>query len=329
MSNRLFIKIQIRLENCIYCGSNNSKELFNLQDIFEDKFQLRECIKCETAFLNPRPTLGQLNKAYSDDYYGEGETKFNPFVEKVIDFFRQRNAKRMAKLFGKKGSVLDIGCGNGNFLYNLGKQGEFELHGLELPGRSADRASKINQIKLTLGELNVDSFEMNSFDAITLIHVFEHLPNPKEVLEIINKILKPNGVLVIEFPNIDSWQSNCFKNHWFHIDPPRHLNFFKPTKFIEELKQFGFICENESYLSPQFSPYGVQQSLLNKLGLKRDLLYEHLKGNQDYIKGVSKFNLFCQQVFHWVSFPIFVFTDVIASLFKKGGTIRFVFRKTT
>jgi SAM-dependent methyltransferase len=315
------------VQKCIYCESQESKFLFKVSDIFEDTFSLNECSKCSTAFLVPHPSIQQLMQAYGEDYYGEGESKFNPRIEKIIDFLRRRNAMKMASYFGNKGRVLDIGCGNGSFLYNLGLHGEFELFGIELPGKSAERASKIKGLSLTMGELKESTFKENSFDVITLIHVFEHLHNPKQILEIINKILKPEGVLLIEFPNIDSWQAKIFKSNWFHIDPPRHLNFFKPSKFISIVEELGFVIAKESYFSPQFSPYGSQQSILNIITKRRDLLYEHLKGNKDYMDGYSRGTLLFQKLFHWFSFPFFVLTDFFSSIFKKGGTVSFVFRK--
>lgn len=315
------------MTSCIYCGNKNAKELFSLEDIFRDRYHLRECLECETAFLDPSPTKEQLVQAYSEDYYGEGESKFNPTVERIIDFFRQKNAKKMAKLFGGRGTILDIGCGNGSFLFNLGQQGDFQLHGLELEGKSAQRASKIDSIDLTIGELETTTFQENSFDAITLIHVFEHLPNPSKVIEIISNILKSEGVLVVEIPNIDSWQARYFKEDWLHLDPPRHLNFFKPHVLKQIMRENGFEVIQEKYASPQFSPFGVQQSILNKFCKRREVLYEHLKGNSEYVKDYSKANLFIQKLFHWITFPLFILTDMIASAFKKGGTVRLIFRK--
>lgn len=315
------------MANCVYCKANSSSLKYTITDIFEDNYDLVECKVCKTSFLNPFPTSQQLKRAYSDDYYGEGDKKFNSTVEKAVDFFRQRNAKKMAKAFGGKGAVLDVGCGNGSFLVNLSKHGNFDLFGVELPGKSADRAISTQKIKIHLGELKNGLYAENKFDAISFIHVFEHLANPKEILEIVSEIIKPGGSLLIEFPNIDSFQANFFKKNWFHLDPPRHLNFFKPKPFVAELKKFGFTCIHESYQSTQFSPFGVQQSILNSIGIKKDLLYEYLKSNKEYTKSSSKFSLWLQKLFHWFTFPIFIISDILFSTFKKGGTVRFVFKR--
>ncbi len=312
---------------CIYCQSSENKAWISFTDIFNDKYQLNHCNDCGIYFLDPKPTADQMAKAYDENYYGVGEKKFNPTVERVIDWFRQQNAKRFARKLPNHSKVLDIGCGNGSFLVNLGKQKNIELHGIEPPGKSAERASKHSEIKLHVGVLQKDTYAKESFDAIILTHVFEHLDAPKESLEIISGIAKPNAILQIEIPNIDSWQATIFKGNWLHLDPPKHLNLFPPKILKKELSKLGWEIVSESYFSPQFSPFGVQQSILNVAFPKREVLYEHLKGNKIYTKEYSALHLFIQKLFHWLSFPLFVITDGVASLFKKGGTVKMVFRK--
>ncbi|MEQ8909243.1 MAG: class I SAM-dependent methyltransferase [Vicingaceae bacterium] len=315
------------MTNCLFCGSANSKTAFELEDIFKDRYQWRVCQNCRTEFLSPQPTDQQLSNAYDTSYYGEGEKKFIPLVEAVVDFFRRRNAKALAAQFGHEGRVLDIGCGNGNLLHYLGKEGAFELHGIEPEGKSAERAAAHREINLHKGYLEKGRFQENHFDAISLVHVFEHLPNPKEALEIIDDILKPGGQLLIEIPNISSWQAKIFKSNWLHLDPPRHLQLTPPELLIKELEKQGYKLINESYFSPQFNPFGVQQSILNWLLPDREVLYEALKGNNGYVKNYSSFSLLVQKAFHWGSFPLFVLSDILASLWKSGGTAKMLFQK--
>lgn len=315
------------MTNCLFCGHPNSKKAFDVQDIFNDQYEWRVCQNCTTEFLAPQPSEEQLAHAYESSYYGEGEKKFIPIVEAVVDFFRRRNAKSLAKQFGKKGCVLDIGCGNGNLLHYLGKAGEFELHGIEPEGKSAERAEAHPEINLHKGILKKGLYQNDMFDAISLVHVFEHLPNPSEILNIIDEILKKKGKLLIEIPNISSWQSRIFKSNWLHLDPPRHLQLTPPKMLIVELERRGYKLVNESYFSPQFNPFGVQQSILNMLLPNREVLYEALKGNKSYTESYSSFHLLMQKAFHWFSFPLFVCTDILASMFKKGGTAKLLFQK--
>ena len=61
--------------------------------------------------------------AYSSEYYGEGEEKFNGGVERILDHFRKQRAVRLNHYMKKPGKVLDLGCGNGRFLSFMGQLG--------------------------------------------------------------------------------------------------------------------------------------------------------------------------------------------------------------
>jgi len=196
-----------------------------------------------------------------------------------------------------------------------------------MPGKAAERASKSRKIILKIGKLGANDFPHNNFDAITLFQVFEHLTDPKNTLDIVSRMIKPKGILIISFPNIDSFQSRIFKGKWLHLDPPRHLFFFKPDDFFAEMKKYGFNLINQSHYSIEYNPYGMQQSILNCINKKRDVLYEYIKGNKDYVKDYSKLNLFLQSMFFKISFPIFVISDLFESYFRKGAVVQFVFMK--
>jgi 2-polyprenyl-3-methyl-5-hydroxy-6-metoxy-1,4-benzoquinol methylase len=312
---------------CLNCSSEGSEVWASFKDIFDDVHHLCKCSSCGVYYLNPFPTAKQLERAYDESYYGTGEKKFNPTVEKVVDWFRQRNARAFARKLSPGATILDIGCGNGSFLVNLGKQGDFQLHGLEPEGKSAERASYHPEIKLHIGYLEESTYPSASFDALVLTHVFEHLPQPSVAMDIITEIARKGAVLQIEIPNIASWQAKIFKGKWLHLDPPRHLNMYPPALLEEELKRRGWNLEKKTFFSPQFSPFGFQQSILNTLSSKREVLYEHLKENQQYLEGHSAASLFIQKLFHWLSFPLFVLSDAFASFFQRGATVKMIFRK--
>ncbi len=316
------------MTKCILCKSEDWGKRFSITDLYQEQYSFCKCKDCGAYFLDPPPTAQQLERAYANDYYGEGEKKFNPTVEKVLDQFRSRKAKEISSGLKEGSKILDIGCADGEFLHQLSKFGDFDLHGLELEGRASERARKRGGFQLHIGELKEGVYEKGQFDLITLVHVFEHLPDPAGTVAILSGIIKKGGELYIEQPNIGSWQARIFRSNWLHLDPPRHLNLLDEKTLIKLLEEHQFILTSKSYFSPQFSPFGVQQSLLNLICRKREVLYEHLKGNQEYTKEYSKLNLFVQKLFHWLSFPLFIMTDLIASIFHKGGTIKLVFRKT-
>jgi len=312
---------------CTYCKGTKAKKQFSFRDIFEDDYSLMNCDSCKGYFLDPQPTEEQLGRAYDETYYGTGDKKFNPFIESLIDQLRLRKAHTFSKLLANNAKVLDVGCGNGSFLSYIGRKGQYELHGIELEGKSAQRAGLLKEINLKIGALKKGDYPEKSFDMISLVHVFEHLPNPALLLDTITSIAKANSILYLELPNIESWQSRFFKGNWFHLDAPRHLVFFSRNQLKSLLAERGWNLEKEKYSSFQFNPYGVQQSFLNSLGIKRDVLYEKLKGNKEYSRDQNSLSMFFQFLFMVFSFPLFFLSDLIASVFKRGGTLKLYFRK--
>ena len=109
--------------------------------------------------------------------------------------------------------------------------------------------------------------------------------------------------------------------------PPRHLIFFKAKDFVRILESYGFKLVREKYISTEQNVYGMIQSILNKFFRKREILFEYLKGNTEYIKEFSSFNIFMQKLFFYFTFPFFAIADVFISFLKKGATVEFTFRK--
>ena len=313
---------------CGYCKQRNSVAAYRTRDIFGDDYGINKCNICSAYFLAPQPSAQQLARAYDESYYGEGGEKFKDgLIEKMLDYFRMKRARMICGHLGNKGKILDIGCGNGKFLSFVKKQGDFEIYGIEKEGGSAKRAAKIPGIHLKTGMLERNDFAAESLDAVTLFQVFEHLTEPQQTVEIITEILKKGGVLAISFPNIGSFQSRVFKGKWLHLDPPRHLFFFDPDDFKKKMSAFGFEMIREKYFSVEYNPFGMQQSLLNCILKKREVLYETLKGNKEYVKEFSKANLLFQNLFFKLSAPLFIISDAVESAFRKGATVEFVMKK--
>jgi len=315
-------------KNCIFCNSKNSKQLYNTTDIYGDVYELRKCLKCKAVFISPHPTKEQLERAYSSDYYGEGKEKFEDIVEKFIDQFRMYRARQAAKYMSEGDNILDIGCGNGRFLMHVSQYGKFNIYGTEMPGNSAERAKRVEGINIKIGQIDYDDFPNKTFQVITMFHVFEHLTEPKKTLDIISNIIKDDGYLIVSFPNIDSFQAKMFKSKWLHLDPPRHLFFFKPDDFKDIMENYGFTTIKTSFFSIEQNPFGFQQSLLNSIFNKREVLFEYLKGNTNYVKDYNRLNLIAQKLFAQATLPLFIISDLVASLLGKGATVQFVMKKT-
>ena len=312
---------------CIFCSSDSSVPLYGTSDLNGRSYTIRRCSECGFAFLTPRPTPEELNRAYDESYYGKSDAKFGPFIESILDFFRQGRSRRVQKYVLNTGTILDIGCGNGRFLGYLLEKG-YNTYGIERPGKSAERAAGIKNLHLSTESLHKDLYPQHSFDAVSMWHVFEHLEEPKATLEMVNHFLKPGGHLFISLPNIESLQSRVFKGKWLHLDPPKHLFFPGPKALVRELQNCGFVLVNKTFFSLEQNPFGIQQSLLNCICKKREILFEALKDNDTYLADISKMSIICQKVFYLSTFWFFAILALLEAMAGKGGTMEMVFRKT-
>lgn len=319
-------RIIIKDARCIYCEGDSNVPLYATSDLNGQSYIICHCNQCGFGFLSPRPTPEDLGRAYDESYYGKSESKFGPVIETVLDFFRRGRSRRVQKYIPNTGTILDIGCGNGRFLGYLLEKG-YNAYGIERAGKSAERAAGIEKLHLSTEPLCKNSYPSHFFDAISLWHVFEHLTNPKATLEMINYFLKPGGYLFLSLPNIESFQSRIFKGKWLHLDPPKHLLFPGPQSLIRELERYGFELVEKTFFSIEQNPFGIQQSLLNCICKKREILFESLKGNDAYIADTSKTIISLQKFFYLSTFWLFIIVALLESLAGKGGTMEMVFRK--
>ena len=285
------------------------------------------CSKCGTAFLHPAPTDQQLADAYAATYYGAGKTKFNPYVERFRTYFSTLRARRLTRNLPEACNILDVGCGDGSLLGHLARTGAHTLHGIELPGAAAERAVRVPGLHLHLGTLSSVALPANSFDLITLVHVVEHLPAPREALDRLAELLKPGGRLFLAFPNIASWQARWFGGHWFHLDPPRHLALVPPVMMIRHLASKGLRLESEQHLCVEQNIYGWIQSALNRLDSRRNFLYERLKRNRCYVPSRGTGTVLAHAATAGMLLIPALILDAAAAVVASGATVELTFRK--
>jgi 2-polyprenyl-3-methyl-5-hydroxy-6-metoxy-1,4-benzoquinol methylase len=130
----------------------------------------------------------------------------------------------------KNASVLDVGCGSGGLLLNLKRMGFNNLTGVD-PFLSGDiETNGIRRFKKQVFELD------DKFDVVMLHHAFEHMADPQLVLDQLNRILSPGGVVILRTPMSDSYAWKHYGVNWHQLDAPRHL-------FIHTKKSMAIIAE--------------------------------------------------------------------------------------
>ncbi|NOX46549.1 MAG: class I SAM-dependent methyltransferase, partial [Chlorobi bacterium] len=123
------------LNNCPVCNSNTFSDFLEVEDYFlsHEVFSLQKCNSCGFVFTNPRPSKNVLDKYYQSQEYISHSSSSLSFKDKVYYSVRNYSIKKKFKLIGKhtkSGSILDIGCGTGEFL-NYFKIKEWNTIGIE------------------------------------------------------------------------------------------------------------------------------------------------------------------------------------------------------
>jgi 2-polyprenyl-3-methyl-5-hydroxy-6-metoxy-1,4-benzoquinol methylase len=201
-----------------------------------EKFELIQ--NSEYGFLEttPQPSSANLPSYYqSEDYISHTDSKRNLF-EKVYHSVRKVSLKSKLNLINsfpsKEKTLLDIGCGTGDFL-EIAQQNGWSVHGIE-PNQDARKIANTKTNDSVFDTSELLNFRDHSFDVISLWHVLEHLKDLENQMAIFKKLLKPNGRLIIAVPNYKCYDAKYYKQFWAAYDVPRHLWHFN-QKSISKL----------------------------------------------------------------------------------------------
>jgi SAM-dependent methyltransferase len=278
-SERIEIKGCSRPE-CYLCGANGRLLYQNLQDQMfgvPGMWNLKCCPNpaCGLVWLDPMPREDEIWKAYQNYYthtepqernglvyraysyakngylaqrFGDHRTKslwqrlagalfyFYPPYRESLDL----NVMEMRAQPGKR--LLEIGCGGGDMLQSLKSLG-WQVEGVDLD-RKAVSVARSRGLRVRQGTLAAQGYPSDSFQAITMNHVIEHIHDPLSLLLECHRILAPGGRLVVITPNLASRLHRRFRNNWVGLDPPRHLLLFSIPSLQTMAQRAGFAIKS-------------------------------------------------------------------------------------
>ena len=263
------------VNNCPVCGCSHSqaaeKELVDLiSSAPTTGWQINICKICKSGFLFKRPMGAYIQDAYHgyhthtvnkndtlggrsrrlqnylrDQYYdyrnGDGGIPtllvyYLSLVLYPVALYFEAKSRHIFQL-GNKGSLLDVGCGNGEFLEFARKYG-WNAKGVDFDSEAVSTACSRGLDVLHGG---IDAVGNNEqFDLITLSHVIEHVYEPAELLNTCMSLLRDGGVLWLETPNIESIGYRLYGADWRGLEPPRHLAIFNRSSLLDSLNSVGF-----------------------------------------------------------------------------------------
>jgi len=236
--------------HCKVCGNDHDNRFHTIKEMMfgtKHPFEYLECSKCETIqIIDPPEDLGFY---YPDDYYAYIPLNESNWTRKMLkkirwELYKYLDIKPFRPLYGdwlkktgvqKEDRIADVGCGNGQLLYEMYASGFKNLVGID-PFIEADRV-----VNSSLSLLKRSIFEMeDNFDLIMMHHSFEHMDEPKEVLEKANQLLKPGKNLLIRIPISGGEAWKTYGVHWAQLDAPRHI-------FIHSIKSIRLLAEQTGF----------------------------------------------------------------------------------
>ncbi len=244
----------ITLTNCPICDNNHIEKTLDVVDHFSSKetFPLFDCHHCRFRFTNNFPSENNIDRYYdSPDYISHSDSD-KGIINKLYHIARKIMLKRKVRLVSahtmkKPIRLLDMGCGTGYFL-NAAKEKGVTVSGIEK--NKIAREYAVNQFGLDVkGASYFWEIKSESYNAITLWHVLEHLENLNESIDKIKNILTEDGVAIIAVPNFRSLDASFYKKNWAAYDVPRHLWHFSPES-IENLLARHEMCITKCYSMP-------------------------------------------------------------------------------
>lgn len=233
---------------CPACGSEDTAYLLDARDytVTGESFHIHECRECSLRFTYPVPDAGHIGRYYqSESYISHSDTQ-KGLVNKVYHAIRKIALKQKKNWITRatglqKGHILDIGCGTGYFLREMKTDG-WQVTGLE-PDEKARALAESNSQVTALPSEALFRLPKDSFDAITLWHVLEHVHELHQYLDKIRELLRPEGKLFIAVPNYPSKDQEKFGACWAAYDVPRHLYHFSASAMTKLTEQHGFRME--------------------------------------------------------------------------------------
>jgi SAM-dependent methyltransferase len=257
---------------CLVCGRDDAEFFCTAVDrvrkLADPVWHIRRCTRCGFGWTFPTPSEEETAAFYPPDYLGDVERTLDDFLSGRLRGTRSwRGSTEKVKLVERyiaSGRILDIGCGDGKFLWALDAR-RWKATGVDtLPETLSLVQPRMPSLRLIEGDIYSGLLEEASFDVLTFWHVLEHLPNPAAILRRTRALLRPGGWLFISLPRFDSMQARIFRKHWYAFDDvPRHLYHFSRPSLDRLLREAGFILRDHLLFSPLVNFHTLKHSLLS------------------------------------------------------------------
>jgi 2-polyprenyl-3-methyl-5-hydroxy-6-metoxy-1,4-benzoquinol methylase len=221
-----------------------------------DPWRIKCCDRCGFVYLENPPDYDQLRKEWAWEKTLKLERKRRRAAEpafqrlaRLSKWFRRHIKKRnklgpLIRRYFSPGAVIDVGCGKGHWLRQMGEMG-FIPSGVEISDGLAAQASPHavafgGRVARDNAVDGLDEFADGTFTGATLVSVLEHESHPMRLLAKLYRKLKANGIMIIKVPNFACWNRRIRGPRWCGFRFPEHVNYFTPDTLREMMQRAKF-----------------------------------------------------------------------------------------
>jgi 2-polyprenyl-3-methyl-5-hydroxy-6-metoxy-1,4-benzoquinol methylase len=226
---------------CPTCGA--SDEVLELE---KDHMRIVRCRTCDLVYVNPTFDESHYKSVYASQAYQDivRDLGINSHDYRVTRFGTER-VTLMSQFLqlppGRPPRFLDVGCSTG-FVVEAAKAQGWEAIGIDL-NPSAIEYGHGRGLDLRTVSLETAGFAAESFDAVALFDVLEHMLDPGHTVEAAVNLLAPGGILFLYVPNYDSASRLLMGTNAHFIWPTHHLNYYTPSSIRDLMLRHGLVPE--------------------------------------------------------------------------------------
>jgi len=218
---------------CNVCGSHETRMVFQ-----KWSFCIVQCVECGLVYVNPRAFRIEADDYFEGPYLstiekdGQLDTGIGTLYGEIIYNLNNRVAL---------GKLLDVGCAMGHFLEFARRYG-WEVEGVECSPYAARYAAERFGVKVhPVCVLKDAGLPHNYYNSCVLVEVIEHLPDPRETMTEVWRLLEPGGLVYVTTPNFACYRSLLLKEDWNAVIPVGHLYYFDSASLAKLLSSIGFV----------------------------------------------------------------------------------------